>query len=109
MADAVVNSLKKLARAKTEHQEKGRLVERIERRLLEQFNRMLPSIGYRLVPLTAPQPQSAAPNGTGRAKRLQCPTCERRFAHPMHLARHMSATHKAKSVASKARRAKKSK
>src|SRR5256885_4906647 len=93
MADTVVNSLKKLARAKTKLQEKEQVVARTEQRLLEHLNDMLPGIGYRLVPVTSGGQQSRAVDGIDRAKRLRCVTCKRRFRLPLHLARHVSATH----------------
>jgi len=96
MADTLVISLRKLAREKQGLRHKGRLVAKTERRLVEDLGRLLPTIGYRLVPLTAARLKGMAVNGTGRPKRLQCPKCDRRFAHPLPLARHLSATHGAK-------------
>ena len=75
-----------------------------ERELINDLNRVLPGIGYRVVPLAlrGPKPQ----NGRRRAglvrtvgKPLSCPQCARTFAHPLHLGRHMSATHGAKRAA----------
>lgn len=69
-----------------------------ERELISNLNRVLPGIGYRVVPiaLRAPRPHGATrrarltrPDG----KPLSCPQCSRTFAHPLHLGRHMSATH----------------
>jgi hypothetical protein len=79
-----------------------------ERQLIEDLNRVLPEIGYRVVPAgreTATMPTAAAPaarpsgarNGRQQsksgAKALACPHCDRRFARPLHLGRHLSATH----------------
>jgi len=36
---------------------------------------------------------ATAPRGRGLRKTLKCPKCERRFARPLHLGRHLSATH----------------
>jgi hypothetical protein len=76
--------------------------------LVASLNRLLPSIGYRVVllggegkPVTAPllRPRrrtasagAAAPGG----KPLSCPYCSRVFALPLHLGRHVSVTHKPK-------------
>lgn len=75
-----------------------------ERRLVEDLGRLLPTIGYRLVPTAAGKLRGMSSNGTRRVKRLQCPKCDRRFAHPLPLARHLSATHGIKKGAARARR-----
>ena len=69
-----------------------------ERELISNLNRVLPGIGYRVVPIAA---QSQTANSEPRPARLarpegkplSCPQCSRTFAHPLHLGRHMSATH----------------
>jgi len=96
MADTLAISLRKLAREKQGLRHRGRLVARTEKRLVEDLGRLLPTIGYRLVPLAAARLKGMAVDGTRRPKRLQCPRCDRRFAHPLPLARHLSATHGAK-------------
>ena len=71
-----------------------------ERELISNLNRVLPGIGYRVVPIAAAQ-QSPKAHTEPRAARLarpegkplSCPQCPRTFAHPLHLGRHMSATH----------------
>ena len=90
MADTLVRSLKKLAREKEGLRHRGQLVAKTERRLVEDLGRLLPTIGYRLVPSAA---KGVAPDGKRRVKKLLCPECDRRFAHPLPLARHLSATH----------------
>ena len=102
MADTLVISLKRLAREKQGLRHKGRLVAKTERRLVEDLGRLLPTIGYRLVPLTAARLKGMAADGVRRPKRLLCPKCDRRFAHPLPLARHLSATHGAKKADRKA-------
>jgi hypothetical protein len=62
-----------------------------ERELIDDLNRVLPDMGYRVVSITAPARPS--PGGT---KSLPCPHCARTFAHRLHLGRHLSATHGAK-------------
>jgi uncharacterized C2H2 Zn-finger protein len=104
MPDTLVTSLKKLAREKEGLRHKGQLVAKTERRLVEDLGRLLPTIGYRLVPLAAARLKGVTSDGTRRVKRLRCPKCDRRFAHPLPLARHMSATHGIKKGAPKARK-----
>src|SRR5262249_2855539 len=93
MADTLVTSLKRLAREKEELRHRGQLVAKTERRVVEDLSRLLPTIGYRLVPEGSAKMKGMAVNGTRRIKRLLCPKCDRRFAHPLPLARHLSATH----------------
>jgi hypothetical protein len=104
MADTLLISLKRLAREKQGLKQKGHVVAQTERRLLANLTRVLPTIGYRLVPLTGQGLRGATTNGARRVKRLSCPKCDRRFAHPLPLARHLSATHGAKKAAHKAGR-----
>jgi uncharacterized C2H2 Zn-finger protein len=100
MADTLVTALKRLAREKEGLRHRGQLVAKSERRLVEDLGRLLPTIGYRLVPVAKLKGMTS--DGTRRVKRLQCPKCDRRFAHPLPLARHLSATHGIKKGASKA-------
>ncbi len=104
MADTLLMSLKRLAREKRGLKQRGQLVAQTERRLLANLTRLLPTIGYRLVPLPGQGLKAASTNGTRRAKRLPCPKCDRRFAHPLPLARHLSATHGIKKTVHKAGR-----
>lgn len=62
-----------------------------EQRLIGDLNRVLPAIGYRVV-TRAPLAKAASRSADG-AMPLACPRCSRRFAHPLHLGRHLSATH----------------
>ena len=78
-----MRALRNLAKQKRMLADQARRVEQDERRLVRQLAHVLPSLGYRL--LTAP---AVAP------KRLRCPKCPRNFAHPHHLARHVSAMHR---------------
>jgi len=79
-----------------------------ERELINNLNRVLPGMGYRVVPLAlrqrtthGPRPRALAARPGG--KLLSCPRCSRTFAHPLHLGRHMSATHGAKQSTAKAK------
>jgi hypothetical protein len=75
-----------------------------EKQLIADLNRVLPELGYRVVPLDNGRSVPEARAAVGRAvrprapvrtaaKSLACPHCSRRFAHPLHLGRHISATH----------------
>jgi len=93
MADTLVTSLKRLAREKQGLRHRGQLVAKTERRLVEDLGHLLPTIGYRLVPLSQAKMAGSMANGSRRMKRLKCPKCDRRFAHPLPMARHLKATH----------------
>lgn len=76
-----------------------------EKQLIESLGRILPTMGYRLVPTAAAghagrhAVQARAAARPARAKSLACTQCDRTFAHPLHLGRHVSATHVAKRAA----------
>jgi hypothetical protein len=82
-----------------------------EQQLIEHLNRVLPSMGYQVVPSSALAARAGrrsnsrgstkgqAKPASGAPKRLVCQQCGRRFAHPLHLGRHMSATHGRKKAA----------
>jgi len=75
------------------HSRRQALAEK-ERRLIADLNRVLPKIGYQISPAGA-KAATQRP-GPGAPKKLACPKCSRRFAHRLHLGRHLSATHKIK-------------
>jgi len=104
MADTLVTSLKRLAREKQGLRHRGQMVAKTERRLVEDLGHLLPTIGYRLVPLSAAKLAGSMADGSRRVKRLKCPKCDRRFAHPLPMARHMKATHGPKKMARRASR-----
>lgn len=98
MRNDIVKSLESLAA------EKQSLADQ-ERRLITALNRVLPQIGYQVVQSGSPSrtPARRAAAGAGGPKELVCPHCDRRFAKPLHLGRHMSVAHKgAKAMAAKA-------
>jgi hypothetical protein len=69
-----------------------------ERELISNLNRVLPGIGYRVISIAAAAQNDHRRPRRGRllrpdGKPLTCPKCSRTFAHPLHLGRHMSATH----------------
>jgi uncharacterized C2H2 Zn-finger protein len=104
MTDTLMTSLKKLARAQQGLRHKGQLVAKTERRLVDDLGHLLPTIGYCLVPMPSPKLKGMMGDGTRRVKRLRCPKCDRRFAHPLPMARHLSATHGVEKTARKAGR-----
>jgi len=96
MAEILVSSLKKLVRDKRALEEKAHQVAAVERRLITHWSQVLARAGYRLLPVGGDSLQASAwktRQGRARVKRLRCPKCDRRFAHPLPMARHMSATH----------------
>ena len=64
-------------------------VAREQQRVIDTLRRLLPSIDGRQV-------------AASKARRLRCPRCERRFALPMNLGRHLAATHRRKIAGKKA-------
>jgi hypothetical protein len=77
-------------------QDRVRITQR-ERQLVAMLNRLLPSLGYRVVPNGGSRDTGARLSARSSAqKSLVCEVCDRRFAHPLHLGRHMAATHRAK-------------
>ena len=102
MLNKISKSLEVLLREKHSLSTRARKVARTERRLIDNLSRALSGVGYRLVPVAGSRSGGAAQNGTTSIKRLRCPKCERRFAHPLPMARHLSATHGIKKGAAKA-------
>jgi hypothetical protein len=83
-----------------------RAVDQKERQLIDSLNRVLPGMGYQVVPVS--DARGGAPARRARrsrpsaAKALVCPQCGRSFGHPLHLGRHMAATHKGAGATPKA-------
>jgi len=96
MVDTLVKSLGSLVRERQTLQRKGQQLAQRQQQLVKGLGRLLAGIGYQLTPMGSSKVRSARPNGAvkvGRRKHLKCPKCDRRFAHPLPLARHVSATH----------------
>ncbi len=58
----------------------------IELRLLQEVARTLPTVS------ASGSSKNTVPT-LARRRTLKCPRCDRRFARPVHLGRHLSATH----------------
>ena len=96
MVDMLVKSLGSLVRERRTLQRKGQQLAQRQHQLVKGLGRLLQGIGYQLTPISGGKVQSVQPNGAvkvGRRKHLKCPKCDRRFAHPLPLSRHVSASH----------------
>ena len=91
MLDNLFKSFDGLLREKHSLTTKANQLAKSERKLVEKLSRALMGSGYRVVPMAGQG--RAGGKGRGRIKRLQCPKCERMFAHPLPMARHLKATH----------------
>jgi hypothetical protein len=100
MDKKLLNSLGALTREKHALGQRAEQLAKTERRLMGTLGRALATIGYRVVPLNGRA--HAASRVSGAPKRLKCPKCDRRFAHPLPMSRHLAATHSAKPAARKA-------
>jgi len=103
MAAGMLASLKKLAHERERLRERERKIVAAERGHVRQLDRLLSSLGYRVIPDN--ERHSTISLGTpkrSRRKTLKCPKCDRRFSHPLPMARHMTATHEARRRARKA-------
>jgi hypothetical protein len=91
MLDNLFKSFDGLLKEKHSLTSKANQLAKNERKLVEKLSRALMGSGYRVVPVGGQG--RAAGKTRGRIKRLQCPKCERMFAHPLPMARHLKATH----------------
>src|SRR5690242_9924736 len=83
-----LSTLRSLARKKV-------TVTRRENELFAVLNRVLPSIGYKIVRTEMKGSAHVATQPVAPpAKTLACPHCDRCFAKPLHLGRHVSVAHK---------------
>ena len=82
MSTQLVKTLRAVLKAKD-------VASAMERRFLRQLAILVPAVivnGRRAA-------STARPRLRGRRRALRCPKCSRRFALPLHLGRHVSATH----------------
>src|SRR5215467_8807455 len=99
MADILVQSLGSLIQERKALQRKERQLAQRQRQLIKGLDQLLRSIGYQLKPLGNVKWPTTSASGvikTPGRKHLKCPKCDRRFAHRLPLARHLSASHRPK-------------
>lgn len=97
MVDTLVKSLGTLVRERRTLQRKQEQLAQRQHQLVKGLGRLLQGIGYQLTPMGSGKTGSAQVDGAVKAKgrkRLKCPKYDRHFAHPLPLARHVSASHR---------------
>jgi|HubBroStandDraft_6_1064221.scaffolds.fasta_scaffold06857_7 uncharacterized C2H2 Zn-finger protein len=112
MADTLVRLLGTLVRDRKTLVRTERKLVRRQVELVKELGRLLQGIGYELRPIRGGKARAAASAGAANSearKPLMCPKCDRRFAHPLPLARHVSASHTRKKARGTRRRTKKAK
>jgi uncharacterized C2H2 Zn-finger protein len=92
MLDNLFKSFDGLLKEKHSLTAKAHQLARSERKLVDKLSRALSGSGYRVVPISGAAGRAVG-KMRGRIKRLQCPKCERTFAHPLPMSRHLKATH----------------
>ena len=95
---ALLRSLRTLAKKRLSLKAMERRLDGEERQLMGAMGRMLSGLGYRVVPANGHVAKARQVSTRRRLapKNLNCPKCNRRFSFEMHVARHMSAMHTAK-------------
>jgi len=83
---ALTQTLRALLRAKAQ-------ASQLEQRFLVQLAQAVPDAAARRGDVATDGRHTL---GRRDRRTLQCPRCERRFARPLHLGRHLAATHKVK-------------
>ena len=94
MVDTLVKSLSSLVRERQSLQRKGQQLAQRQHQLVKGLGQLLQGIGYQLTPISGGKSQARQSNGAAKVRRrkhLKCPKCDRRFAHPLPLSRHVSA------------------
>lgn len=104
MRDSLVKVLQSLVRERETLRESERQLAKREQQMVDSLGQLLPRMGYKLVAAAGTGRSAARRLGSGKPKRIPCPQCDRMFAHPLPLARHMSATHGVKKTPKKASR-----
>ena len=97
MRDSLVKVLRSLVRERETLRDRERQLAKREQQMVDSLRQLLPRMGYKLVATTGAGGPATRRLGPGKPKRIPCPQCDRMFAHPLPLARHMSATHGVKS------------
>lgn len=98
MRDSLVKVLRSLVRERETLRDSERQLAKREQQMVDSLRLLLPRMGYKLVVTTGAGGSAARRLGSGKPKRIPCPQCDRMFAHPLPLARHLSATHGVKSA-----------
>jgi uncharacterized C2H2 Zn-finger protein len=99
MADTLVKSLGSLVQERKALQRKEQQLAQRQLQLIKEVGQLLRGVGYQLKPLgnvKGPTTSSSGVSKTQGRKHLKCAKCDRRFAHRLPLARHMSASHRPK-------------
>ncbi|HEX9431076.1 MAG TPA: hypothetical protein VF944_11935 [Candidatus Bathyarchaeia archaeon] len=99
MADTLVRSLGSLVQERKALQRKEQQLAQRQQQLIKDLDQLLHGIGYQLKPMGNGKGPRTSSNGavkTPARKHLKCPKCDRRFAHRLPLARHVSASHRPK-------------
>ena len=99
MADTLVQSLGSLIQERKVLQRKEQQLAQRQRQLIKKVGKLLRGVGYQLKPLGNVKGPTTSASGvikTQGRKHLKCPKCDRGFAHRLPLARHVSASHRAK-------------
>src|SRR5215813_3905150 len=99
MAETLVQSLTSLVQERKALQRRERQLAQRQLQLITGLGQLLHSIGYQLTPVgngRGPAPSIDSGIKTQARKHLKCPQCDRRFAHRLPLARHVSASHRPK-------------
>lgn len=91
MIQSVSKSLAELVRERRTLERREQRLAGRQRVLMRDLGRLLLGIGYELSPIRGTRVRGRSESGA--AKRLKCPKCDRRFAHPLPMARHLRATH----------------
>jgi len=112
MADTLVQSLGSLVQERKALQRKEQQLAQRQLQLIKEVGQLLRGVGYQLKPWGNVKGTTSASGviKTQGRKHLKCPKCDRRFAHRLPLARHVSASHppkKQKRVGKKGKTAKK--
>ena len=97
MADTLVKSLGSLVQERKVLQRKEQQLAHRQQQLIKDLDQLLHGIGYQLKPLGNGKGLATSSNGvmkTQARKHLKCPKCDRRFAHRLPMARHVSASHR---------------